>query len=168
MLPSGLATIILYALEVQPGPFSRGWSHLQHHHALTIKTITYEELTSGRAGIARMYFLASTSPLLAFTIFGLFGMSAEARASYRRAVGVVMGRFRPEVLLSKETRSSLQPIEFGERPRTLVTLSDVGSRLSVVDVENRVALDHDGLSDVEAGQDVAHMKEAGQIVLRNV
>ena len=98
-------------------PFFPDNLHQRHHHHSMIKTVTYEELTNGRAGaarIARIYFLTSTSPVLAFTIFGLFGMTAEARASYRRAFHTVVGWIggRGAAHSRRKSRSSLSPIEF--------------------------------------------------------
>ncbi|KZV61422.1 hypothetical protein PENSPDRAFT_298295 [Peniophora sp. CONT] len=153
MLPFGLTSIILYTLEPQPIPFFRSWPQglhhhptLHHHHTLRIKTVTYDELMTGPAGtarIARMYFLASTSPVLAFTIFGLFGLTAEARASYRRILCTIAGWFGWKAALQRgqrDTRSSLGPIEFGERPQTHVTLSDgaeIRSRSSLAYIANQ-------------------------------
>ena len=92
-----------------------------------IKTVTYEELTNGRAGaarIVRIYFLTSTSPVLAFTIFSLFGMTAEARASYRRAFRTVMGWIGGRGAAAhsrRKSRSSLSPIEFDGRSLSVLS-----------------------------------------------
>ncbi|VDB86862.1 unnamed protein product [Peniophora sp. CBMAI 1063] len=139
MLPCGLASIILYTLELEPIPFHSNGIHIHHHNHTMIKTVTYEELTSGQAGSARMariYFLTATSPVLAFTIFGLFGVTSEARASYRRIIRTVttLVGWRPASLKHVEAHSSLGPIEFGERTPTHVTLSDIGMRPSPVDL----------------------------------
>ena len=107
-------------------PFFPDNLHQRHHHHSMIKTVTYEELTNGRTGaarIARIYFLTSTSPVLAFTIFGLFGMTAEARASYRRAFRTVAGWIggRGAAHSRRKSRSSLSPIEFDGRSLSVLS-----------------------------------------------
>ncbi|VDB95527.1 unnamed protein product [Peniophora sp. CBMAI 1063] len=71
----------------------------------------------GPFGVAQFYFTNWTSPILAFVIFGLFGVTSEARASYRRIICTVCGWFgwKP-TLRTRRARSPLGDIEFGERP----------------------------------------------------
>ena len=67
--------------------------------------------------MAQQYFLQWTSPVLAFFIFGLFGLTHEARASYWNVVRTVLGWFG--CTLASRARvghTSLGEIEFGARP----------------------------------------------------
>ncbi|KZV63976.1 hypothetical protein PENSPDRAFT_190889 [Peniophora sp. CONT] len=73
--------------------------------------------TQGTPTVAQYYFDEWTSPVLVFTIFGRFGVTSEARASYWRAICIVCGRFGWKPTLRRgRARSPLGNIEFGEQP----------------------------------------------------
>ncbi|KZV63987.1 fungal pheromone STE3G-protein-coupled receptor [Peniophora sp. CONT] len=92
-LPIGIANIVL--IVVQPGPkfsFYYGWTY--DHADWEPARVSYAEtVAEGPSGLAEVYFAQWSSVFLAFVIFGLFGVTSEARASYRRVVRVVGGRF---------------------------------------------------------------------------
>ena len=111
-------------------PFFPDSLHQRHHHHFMIKTVTYDELTNGRAGaarIARIYFLTSTSPVLAFTIFGLFGLTCEARASYWRIVCTFGGWMGWDFASHPQSgRVSLGEIEFELGQSQVTARGDLG------------------------------------------
>ncbi|VDB87009.1 unnamed protein product [Peniophora sp. CBMAI 1063] len=118
-LPIGIATIVISVedmLSFGPMPFYFGWN--VDHTDWQPPSITYDALVSeGTFSVAEHYFGYWTSPVLAFVIFGLFGVTPEARASYWRIVCTVSGwlGWKPT---SRARRGplSLGDIEFGERP----------------------------------------------------
>ena len=119
-LPFGIATIILAvsdALSLPSGlPFYLGWTW--DHTEWGPVGFSYAEIVAlGKSNVPRFYFNQWTSPILAFAIFGLFGVTAEARASYWRMIYTVSGwfGFKPKVRGSGP-RTSLGDIQFNERP----------------------------------------------------
>ena len=129
-LPIGIANIALFSAHVvtQLGrlPFYRGWTAV--HADWEPVSVSYEELMEeGTSTVAQVYFSYWSSPILAFVIFGLFGVTKEARASYWRAIRPILGWFsRTPTLRSGAAPSSLQAMEFSERPRRTSTDSDIG------------------------------------------
>ena len=95
----------------------RGWTAV--HTDWEPVSISYEEfLETGTSGLAQQYFVQWTSPILAFVIFGLFGVNKDARASYRRAIRTVLGWFGwTPAFLSDTVHSTVQPTELGEPPQ---------------------------------------------------
>ncbi|VDB92169.1 unnamed protein product [Peniophora sp. CBMAI 1063] len=75
-------------------------------------------LQSGLLDVTQFYFNHWTSPVLAFVIFGLFGITSEARASFWRIICTVGGWFgwQPKLRVAHRLRLPLGDIEFGERP----------------------------------------------------
>ena len=119
-LPFGIATIALtVSSELSPPsglPFYRGWTY--DHTEWEPVGISYAEAVAfGKSNMAEFYFTHWTSPILAFAIFGLFGVTAEARASYWRVICTICGwfGFKPKMRGSRP-RTSLGDIQFGERP----------------------------------------------------
>ncbi|VDB95832.1 unnamed protein product [Peniophora sp. CBMAI 1063] len=102
-------------------PFYFGWTLL--HTAWEPKGFSYAEQQSlGTAYIAAAYFSLWTSPVLAFAIFGLFGLTPEARASYWRIICTVGGWFgwKP-TLRARNAQASAGEIEFGARAQATTT-----------------------------------------------
>ncbi|KZV69629.1 fungal pheromone STE3G-protein-coupled receptor, partial [Peniophora sp. CONT] len=95
-LPSGIViTVLRVIFYVTQGnvPFYPGWANV-HSNWPPPKSISYaDQQAMGTAFLAEQYFLYWTTPILAFTIFGLFGLTAEARASYRHTVCTIGGWF---------------------------------------------------------------------------
>ncbi|KZV59381.1 fungal pheromone STE3G-protein-coupled receptor [Peniophora sp. CONT] len=122
-LPIGIVTIVLQATQVLAVlgkfPLYAGWTIL--HTDWEPVGISYAELLAdGTSTIAQNYFTLWTSPVLAFVIFGLFGVTTEARASYWRAICTVGGWFgwKP-TLRTRKARSPIGTMEFGERPQDM-------------------------------------------------
>ena len=119
-LPFGIATIGLLVsehLSVPSGlPFYRGWT-FDHAEWESVGSSYAEIVAGGKSNVAQFYFVSWTSPFLAFVIFGLFGVTAEARASYWRVICTVCGwfGFKPQIRESRP-RTPLGDIQFGERP----------------------------------------------------
>ena len=119
-LPFGIVSIALDLISAEkqtPGlPFYWGWTVLHTEWAPT--SVSYSEMFAGGTGpLARFYFSQWTSPVLAFAIFGLFGLTSEARASYWRAACTIAGWFgwKP-TLLPSQARSRSGAAERGEGP----------------------------------------------------
>ena len=117
-LPIGIVNVVLNATAAlaQGGlPFYWGWSVL--HTDWEPVGISYADLkANGTASLGQFYFSHWTSPALAFVIFGLFGLSSEARASYwyiACTVGTWFG-LRSSARM-QFGQASLGEIEFGAR-----------------------------------------------------
>ena len=120
-LPVGIVNIALNvsdSLAQLPGglPFYFGWT--TDHSEWKPVGFSYADIVAGRTStVARLYFIQWTSPVLAFAIFGLFGVTAEARTSYWRIICTICGwfGFKPKMRGSRP-RTPLGGIQFGERP----------------------------------------------------
>ncbi|VDB95776.1 unnamed protein product [Peniophora sp. CBMAI 1063] len=119
-LPMGIATIVLAAKDDLSfsGPllFYSGWTF--DHADWQPASFSYADIVSeGPLLVGQFYFTHWTSPVLAFVIFGLFGVASEARASYWRVICTVGGwlGWQPTPRAHR-SRSPLGDIEFGERP----------------------------------------------------
>ena len=129
-LPFGIATIALTVsdqLSVPGGfPFYFGWTY--DHTEWEPVGVSYAELVAvGKLNVAELYFTSWTSPILAFAIFGLFGVTKEARASYRCTIRTLLSWFGWTLALrSSAAHSSRHAIEFSERPRSTSTDPDTG------------------------------------------
>ena len=120
-LPFGIATIALIVsddLSAPAGlPFYFGWTY--DHSEWEPVGISYAELVAeGKSDVVQGYFIHWTSPVLAFAIFSLFGVTAEARGSYWRIISTVCGwfGFKPK-MRGSGPRASLGDIQGGERQR---------------------------------------------------
>lgn len=94
----------------------------------------YAELVAeGTSSVAQHYFSLWTSPVLAFVIFGLFGVTAEARKSYWRVICALGGYigWHPTPRADKR-RASLGDIEFGERPQDMTLDAEMGYAFSLL------------------------------------
>ncbi|VDC01593.1 unnamed protein product [Peniophora sp. CBMAI 1063] len=118
-LPVGIANIVLEVEETLPYgpiPFYFGWTY--DHTDWHPESFSYADLVAqGTSSVAGAYFTQWTSPILAFAIFGLFGVTSEARALYWRVICTIGGWFGWEPTpRARRSRSPLGDIEFGERP----------------------------------------------------
>ncbi|VDC04729.1 unnamed protein product [Peniophora sp. CBMAI 1063] len=118
-LPIGIATIVLdVRINMSFGPivFYPGWTN-DHAH-WEPRSFSYAEILSGGTSVVvQNYFVRWTSPILAFAIFALFGVTSEARASYWRIICTMAGWFgwKP-TSCTRRVPSSPGEIEFGDRP----------------------------------------------------
>jgi hypothetical protein len=123
-LPVGIITIISQVLDDTHNPLSGfrypfyfGWSSVHSNWdpvAFPFSTLVNE----GFWPAFQFYFSTWVNPVLAIAIFGLFGLTSEARAAYWRGiftVGNLFGWTRP---ISKH-ESALGEIRFGARQISL-------------------------------------------------
>ncbi|KZV71177.1 STE3-domain-containing protein [Peniophora sp. CONT] len=119
-LPIGVVNIVLEILgplSAITSPFYLGWTFL--HTDWEPEGYSDASLQAdGTATLAQAYFAQWSSPVLAFAIFGLFGITPEARASYWRIIWTVGGWFgwKPTPR-ARSGQASLGEIEFGGRPQ---------------------------------------------------
>ncbi|VDB95450.1 unnamed protein product [Peniophora sp. CBMAI 1063] len=115
-LPIGITNIVLAVnngLASGPIPFYFGWTY--DHTDWQLESVSYAALVSGGTlNVAEFYFTNWSSPVLAFVIFGLFGVTSEARALCWRIICTACGWFGWKPTLRE--RSPLGDIEFGEQP----------------------------------------------------
>lgn len=119
-LPIGIVNIVLVVRDSQSFygylPLYPGWTY--DHTDWEPESFSPARLEAqGSLVTVQEYFGQWSPPVLAFAIFGLFGVTSEARASYYRVFCTVCGwlgwKPTPPAL---RARSSLEDIEFGERP----------------------------------------------------
>ena len=118
-LPLAIVNIALTVTQSSssgPMPFYFGWT--SDHGDWEPESLSYASLVAqGTFAVAQNYFSQWTSPVLAFVIFGLFGVTSEARASYWRIICTVCDWFGFELKMGgNRARTSLGDIQFGERP----------------------------------------------------
>ncbi|KZV70306.1 hypothetical protein PENSPDRAFT_685563 [Peniophora sp. CONT] len=134
-LPIGIATLALAiatfrnlerSLNI---PFYQGWSVVHRHFQVPVSTSYAELREHGTYNLAEAYFTYWTTPVLAFSIFGLFGLTAEARASYGRVCSALSTRLRGEHHVSprKRDESDLESLEFDIPPREMSLDTETGS-----------------------------------------
>ena len=134
-LPIGVVTIVLSAIQLRTQgitTFYSGWA--SDHTNWEPESYPYEEIVSlGASSLAPTYFVLWTSPVLALAIIALFGITAEARASYRRCACIVAERlgWKASVFVER-TRTPLEKIEFGERSDPESALVDTELRCAIV------------------------------------
>ena len=118
-LPIGIANIVLNVTEMLsrgPVPFYFGWTYDRTDWAPV--GYSYAEIVGfGTSSVVQLYFTQWTSPILAFIIFGLFGVTSEARASYWRVICTIGGWLGWKLTPPQASgaRSPLGDIEFGQR-----------------------------------------------------
>ncbi|KZV72081.1 STE3-domain-containing protein [Peniophora sp. CONT] len=90
-LPIGIASVILVVKDTLSSTslsFYSGWTYV--HTEWDPLSASYAELiASGTFTVAEVYFVHWAPVFLSFVIFGLFGISAEARAAYCHAIFTV-------------------------------------------------------------------------------
>ena len=106
---------VLWDAHIRGGPrFYNGWSSI--HSEWGPEAFAYNDPSSTRLSIASNYITHWSSTALAFITFALFGLSAEARTSYRRMFRAVARRH-----LDRDDRATgnghptIASIEFGAR-----------------------------------------------------
>ena len=127
-LPQGVLSLVLFVLSGVgrgPLPFYQGWVYV--HTNWGPEAISYAKIQAGgTANLAQVYFQRWSSPVLVFAIFGLFGVTMEARASYRRllqTVGVWSRLTTQTDTRQTVTRATLSTLNFASNPHA--TLLDV-------------------------------------------
>ncbi|KZV68488.1 hypothetical protein PENSPDRAFT_511578 [Peniophora sp. CONT] len=118
-LPLGIVNITLHiisSLSQRPIPFYGDWTSI--HTDWEPVSFTYAELKAvGTVNLAQGYFNPWASTVLAFTIFGLLGLTSAARASCWRIICTLGGwvGWKPSSR-KRNGRESPGEIEFGPRP----------------------------------------------------
>ncbi|KZV63368.1 STE3-domain-containing protein [Peniophora sp. CONT] len=144
-LPLGIVTIVLAVTDSLAVfghfPVYGGWSYL-HTNWEPVGFSYTDLLADGTSTVAQNYFSAWSSPILAFAIFGLFGVTTEARASYWHVICTVGGWFgwKP-TLRTRSARSPMGTMEFGERPQDTSFNLDIESQPSYIDRNERAEKD---------------------------
>ncbi|VDC04644.1 unnamed protein product [Peniophora sp. CBMAI 1063] len=90
-LPSSITNLVLFITSISsrgPQVFYPGWT-FDHTEWAPVGFSYLELMATGPLGVAQLYFNQWTAPILAFAIFGLFGVTSEARASYQLAIYAV-------------------------------------------------------------------------------
>ncbi|VDB87629.1 unnamed protein product [Peniophora sp. CBMAI 1063] len=90
---TNLALTILWGCQQRRGssePFYQGWVFV--HSGWGPVSGSYDDLRQQHS-LTQAYFQYWSAPVLAFVIFGLFGLTYEARASYRRTFHTMARRF---------------------------------------------------------------------------
>ena len=110
-LPVGIAIIVLQVTQTLaqgPMPFYFGWTY-GHTDWEPVGYSYAETAAAGTPAVVEAYFIKWTSPFLAFVIFGLFGATSEARASYWSVIYRLAGLFgwRPN-----QTQTAVGTMEF--------------------------------------------------------
>ncbi|KZV65152.1 hypothetical protein PENSPDRAFT_756748 [Peniophora sp. CONT] len=119
-LPIGIIDMTLNLVQdlssPNPFPLYPGWTLL--HTDWEPLSISYPELKAlSTTSLAQNYFTTWSSPMLAFTIFGLFGLTSAARASYLRIIFTICGWFGcMSIVRARKEQTSLGEIEFGPCP----------------------------------------------------
>ncbi|KZV71172.1 fungal pheromone STE3G-protein-coupled receptor [Peniophora sp. CONT] len=119
-LPIGIVdlTLSMVASVAPPNwfPFFPGWSSI-HYRWDPVSVPYWERQVAGTASLADDYIAIWTPTILAFVIFGLFGLTSEARASYWRVIFRVGSWLGWKPTLRNGRAESLGNIEFGGRPQ---------------------------------------------------
>ncbi|KZV71957.1 hypothetical protein PENSPDRAFT_378909 [Peniophora sp. CONT] len=118
-LPVAVAFSVLFTKDEQGEarslPFYPGWEAV--HSNWTARSVTYAEMrAAGNRSLALVYLSFWSSSILAFVVFGFFGVNGESRASYWRIVCGIGGWFGWKPIRNSERRVSLGDPEFGPRP----------------------------------------------------
>ncbi|KZV59958.1 hypothetical protein PENSPDRAFT_694699 [Peniophora sp. CONT] len=171
-LPVGIVTITLAIVQARSSNtflFYPGWT-LLHTDWDPIGISYVEQRAAGIGGLAQFYFSQWSSTILAFVIFGLFGVTPEARVTYWRIICAVGGWFgwKPTPR-ARNGQASLGDIEFGARPAQDTSGIDLemGSRTpSFINADVHAAAQGSGNAsgahatpeetDLEAGDETRH------------
>ncbi|KZV61585.1 STE3-domain-containing protein [Peniophora sp. CONT] len=138
-LPIGIVGIVLDAtsLRAENGHgFYPGWTAVHSTLNWEPQSTSYADLqASGTATLALQYFGFWTSPILAFAVFGLFGLTDDARASYWYIVCTICGWFGwTPAARTGNSHSSMGSMEFCARPQDMVMLdAETGSHPSFIE-----------------------------------
>ncbi|KZV69627.1 hypothetical protein PENSPDRAFT_686255 [Peniophora sp. CONT] len=153
ILPVGIVNVVLdvySSISQDEFPFYPGWTHV--HTWDPEPSLSYAELrASGVSVIAGTYFADWSSPVLAFVIFGLFGLTAEARASYWRAICIIGGWFGFKLHQSHSGHegSQLGTMEFGAPPQETPNDLEMGGGPSSNDTSLVLPMDGEKKRDAE-------------------
>ncbi|KZV63989.1 STE3-domain-containing protein [Peniophora sp. CONT] len=118
-LPFGITNLVLGSLRGPTQhslPFYPGWTAVHSNWKVTVYSYATLE-ASGTATVVNAYFSLRKPPVLAFVVFGLFGLTSEARASYCDVIyfaGCCLG-CKARMPRKRSARSALERIVFAPR-----------------------------------------------------
>lgn len=127
-LPIGIVSIVLVVAASASQAsliFYPGWAY--DHTNWDPESYPYSlEVAPGVRAVAQLYFNQWTSPVLAFVIFGLFGVTSEARASYYRVIWKLCGWFGCEPTTRvQDIHPTPGDIESGEQPLDTLIIPEI-------------------------------------------
>ncbi|VDB84664.1 unnamed protein product [Peniophora sp. CBMAI 1063] len=130
-LPIGITNLVLFVLSSpHEMTFYPGWEHVHSHWNPTSESYS-KLLERGTFNVARTYFTRWTSPVLAFAIFALFGLTTQARATYWRPFSSIKKRILPQRPKSKSARSMVS-VDSDQYPHIVTLDAETGSHVSIV------------------------------------
>ena len=136
-LPMDIVNItvaVMQSLRFYSGspPFYLGWTF--DHTDDDPTSMSYATvMASSRISATQTLFVQWTSPILALTIFGLFGATSEARASYCHLICRVIrrpGHTKRQNACSTKTQFPLPDAEIGKRPEIALNGMVIGYVIS--------------------------------------
>lgn len=128
-LPIGIVGIVLDATSLRADNghgFYPGWTAVHNTLNWAPQSTSYADLRAyGTATLALQYFGFWTSPILAFAVFGLFGLTDDARASYWNIFCTISGWFGWACAArTGNAHSSMGSMEFCARPQEMSEMLD--------------------------------------------
>ncbi|VDC07996.1 unnamed protein product [Peniophora sp. CBMAI 1063] len=139
-LPMGITNLVIsITLGIEGGgtiPWYYGWAET-HSGTGEPASIPYADLKAvGPSQLASTYFEQWSSPILAFAVFGLFGLTSQTRASYRDIIYTVGGWFGWKSTPREGHRESqMSAMEFRGQPEVSHSVQrdvDIGTRTSLI------------------------------------
>ena len=124
-LPNGIVGVVLTissALGQNGLPFYWGWHIIHHNGYWKPGSVSHAQIAAGgTAELAQFYFAQWTTPVLAFAIFGLFGVTAEARDSYLRIIHIIVRwlGWKPHLDAREVRASNLDDIELRHQDQSI-------------------------------------------------
>ncbi|VDB96016.1 unnamed protein product [Peniophora sp. CBMAI 1063] len=120
-LPLGVVDVVLNIISITRDQgaavraaatiFYPGWNFVHTDHNWDPVGVEYEKMKE-MGDLRVMYFSYLSGPFLGFVVFGLFGLTREARAAYWRIVERVMGFFGMTPTKSPQAPTSNSPVVF--------------------------------------------------------
>ncbi|KZV70308.1 hypothetical protein PENSPDRAFT_445732 [Peniophora sp. CONT] len=136
-LPIGVSNLVLTISFIRNAertldfnvPFYQGWTVVHQNFRSPSSTLYADLKESGTYSLAQVYLGYWSSPFLAMSIFALFGLTTEARASYRRVLYAVCSRlgWKPQALSRGRDLPELGSIEFGAPVQGMTPDNQTGS-----------------------------------------
>ncbi|VDB86696.1 unnamed protein product [Peniophora sp. CBMAI 1063] len=149
--PIGITTIVFTIgnyLSLGPLPFYSGWTYV--HMEWEPEGNILPPTATGPFGVldaVPYYFNQWTSPVLAYVIFALFGVTSEARASYWQLVDVVGGRLGLSASLFGKMGDRAEDMSFHAKTGELPSFVDADIHLAEQGVQRESESAQDRLED---------------------
>ena len=125
-LPIGITNLVLIVLaSPHKMTFYPGWQVVHSHWAPTSESYA-QLLEGGTFNVARTYFTRWTSPVLAFAIFALFGLTSQARTTYCRPFSLVRRAISPGPAQKSKSVRSIISLESSAHPHMVALDAEAG------------------------------------------